>query len=647
MPICFAQSTTVSGTLQDSNGIVWTNAKIQITFQYAPGIAPPYTWSGGDYNSGPINITTDGSGFFSISLPSNTAIVPSGSTWFFSIAPNASTPSVGMSLAVTGVSQDISSQFTTVAPIGKVQTLAFPRTYTNDYLAIPPNDGQMAYNSTEQAYSYWAQGSWHTLVGIDSLSDYVKMHPVSTQTITQPGNTDFSVNTSGSGKMYYNNYEVATINQIPSLTNYVKLIPTTSQVIVQPSNTTLSTNSLNNIVYADQFPGADLGLKIQAAIAASPSTRIVVKIPASSTAYQWATQVIIDPRLVSIEGDGSSNTLINCTIANCLQLNEATFSLEQGGIVSGFSMIGDGSANQIGIESHGVQQQIWDDLSFKGFTGSGAISLYFNNTNVSNGWQERMRLSRVRVQDGAGLNFNYNTSNSQASSFGYANIDVTCDDVNSGEYCLQIQHGLLYNSIIHVQGNVDTGGSLITISAGGTAYDNLYSIQAETQVGASNPICITVATAGQLSGQGLVSCGTMPVVDSNGITFTQHLRIVQPNGGPQTAAIGNMTNFLGSGNTGVANILATDDLTNPYVIFGSVDGPFISSPFVTMQNVGTNAFVIYSCPFQFAGLGSCSAVAEFDNSGGVTIPALAGSGNAVVCINSAGKLYRGTGVTCP
>lgn len=43
--------------------------------------------------------------------------------------------------------------------------------------------------------------------------------------------------------------------------------PTTSQTINQPANTSLNVNRLEGVVFADQFPGADMGAKINAAIA--------------------------------------------------------------------------------------------------------------------------------------------------------------------------------------------------------------------------------------------------------------------------------------------------------------------------------------------------------------------------------------------
>jgi hypothetical protein len=43
--------------------------------------------------------------------------------------------------------------------------------------------------------------------------------------------------------------------------------PTTSQTINQPANTSLNVNRFEGVVFADQFPGADMGAKINAAIA--------------------------------------------------------------------------------------------------------------------------------------------------------------------------------------------------------------------------------------------------------------------------------------------------------------------------------------------------------------------------------------------
>src|SRR5271157_3828535 len=82
--LAFGQSTTVTGTLADANSQVLFGSAYTITFAGVSGS----TWSGGTLTT-TFTGTTDGSGNFSVSLPSNTAISPSGSGWNFQFCPPA------------------------------------------------------------------------------------------------------------------------------------------------------------------------------------------------------------------------------------------------------------------------------------------------------------------------------------------------------------------------------------------------------------------------------------------------------------------------------------------------------------------------------------------------------------------------------
>jgi hypothetical protein len=87
----YAQSTTVSATITDGDSLLWTNATC--TAQLTPGPNAPalsqYGWTGGSlatyYN--PVSCTTNGSGAFSISLPTSGTVSPTGSFYVFTVCP--------------------------------------------------------------------------------------------------------------------------------------------------------------------------------------------------------------------------------------------------------------------------------------------------------------------------------------------------------------------------------------------------------------------------------------------------------------------------------------------------------------------------------------------------------------------------------
>jgi trimeric autotransporter adhesin len=106
----FGQSTTVSGNVTDSGSQAWAGGTYQ--FQFAPNPqfpTGPYTWTGGALNK-VISGTLDGSGNYSVSIPSNTSISPQGSKWILQVTPNATSPSFSTPpTTITGGTQTLNA----------------------------------------------------------------------------------------------------------------------------------------------------------------------------------------------------------------------------------------------------------------------------------------------------------------------------------------------------------------------------------------------------------------------------------------------------------------------------------------------------------------------------------------------------------
>ena len=104
------QSTTVSGNVTDTGSQAWAGGTYQ--FQFAPNPqfpTGPYTWTGGTLNK-VISGTLDGSGNYSVSIPSNTAISPQGSKWILQVTPNATSPSFSTPpTTITGGTQTLNA----------------------------------------------------------------------------------------------------------------------------------------------------------------------------------------------------------------------------------------------------------------------------------------------------------------------------------------------------------------------------------------------------------------------------------------------------------------------------------------------------------------------------------------------------------
>lgn len=110
--ISFAQSTTVSGTVSDTpDAQTWNNGTVTASFNPNPNYPsfPSYVWTGGTLNL-TVSGTLSGTGTYSVSVPSNTAISPQGSTWSFKFCPQATATCFNIgSVTITGATQTLNA----------------------------------------------------------------------------------------------------------------------------------------------------------------------------------------------------------------------------------------------------------------------------------------------------------------------------------------------------------------------------------------------------------------------------------------------------------------------------------------------------------------------------------------------------------
>jgi hypothetical protein len=105
----YGQSTTVTGNVTDAGSQAWIGGSCQFQFSLNPQFPsfPSYTWTGGTLPQ-VVPCTLDGTGNYSASVPSNTAITPQGSKWILQVTPNATSPSFStVPTTITGGSQVI------------------------------------------------------------------------------------------------------------------------------------------------------------------------------------------------------------------------------------------------------------------------------------------------------------------------------------------------------------------------------------------------------------------------------------------------------------------------------------------------------------------------------------------------------------
>jgi hypothetical protein len=138
-----AQYTLVSGTIVDPNGVPYGGAVIAAQLS-SPGatltISNPATCTSSGFGSAPCQIpipgtvgpvTTSAAGAFSLSVPSNTSILPASTQWIFqvTISPGVEAPwgtgsqAFSATITITGATQNISTTLNALAP---KLTQAFP-----------------------------------------------------------------------------------------------------------------------------------------------------------------------------------------------------------------------------------------------------------------------------------------------------------------------------------------------------------------------------------------------------------------------------------------------------------------------------------------------------------------------------------------
>lgn len=160
-PAIAINEATVSGTLIDLGGNVWTRALIALDLVPPATSSNPYLWGGGQLWLSP-RLTADGNGYFFITLPSNSAINPQPNQWRFTIRPSLNRPPVVFTVSLGSSPVDISSAFTAnswQSSIGTVLSMPIPIATISTDVATPASLGSLFYDTTAQSVMFYQQGT--------------------------------------------------------------------------------------------------------------------------------------------------------------------------------------------------------------------------------------------------------------------------------------------------------------------------------------------------------------------------------------------------------------------------------------------------------------------------------------------------------
>jgi Pectate lyase superfamily protein len=145
-----AQTTLTSATVTDSNGQAFINGTYSIAF-FTNGLPGPFFLNGAPFNAQTVfagNLDVTGS-FTNIPIPSNTSITPSGTSWSFTVCPQANSNCYTTPIKITGTSLNVSA-FITPPPI---QVNANPKAVASAYQdseIVGPVVGYTYFNLTSQ-----------------------------------------------------------------------------------------------------------------------------------------------------------------------------------------------------------------------------------------------------------------------------------------------------------------------------------------------------------------------------------------------------------------------------------------------------------------------------------------------------------------
>lgn len=135
----------------------------------------------------------------------------------------------------------------------------------------------------------------------------------------------------------------------------------------------LTAKKINAVRFADQFPGADIGAKINAAIADLPvdygSFRNgPVYVPPGQ--YSFSTTINVDSPGVSIIGAGAHATVLIYTGAgDAFRIRTNPFTVRQAGKLEAMRVIGNANANAVGIHLGDIGGFAIRDVVVADFTG--------------------------------------------------------------------------------------------------------------------------------------------------------------------------------------------------------------------------------------------------------------------------------------
>jgi hypothetical protein len=292
-----AQSTSVSGQITDAGSQAWDNGTFQFLFVPNPQYpASQYTWTGGAFNPNqPITGTMNGSGAYSVSIPSNTAISPINSQWLVKFCPQANPAQCYTTAAVTitGSTQTLNA----TPPAIQVQPGALSVAYSDSEI-VGFVEGSIYWNVTIPALRIYDQGAWvtvgsgggggGTVTSVSCVSGCTVANPTTTPAITVTAGGSGTVTSFSSGNLSpLFTTSVATATSTPAL-SFTASTAAQNAFLSGPSTGGTGAYSFRAIVLAD-LPSLSANTVLGALTATTPSGLALPSCSGASNALIWTS----------------------------------------------------------------------------------------------------------------------------------------------------------------------------------------------------------------------------------------------------------------------------------------------------------------------------------------------------------------------
>ena len=315
---------------------------------------------------------------------------------------------------------------------------------------------------------------------------------------------------------------------------------------ISDSDGVVRLHNLEHFAFADQFGGADLGARINAAIASLGTYGGTVVIPAGTYNDVKTTVKVCSPN-ISIAGSGSAAVQINYTgSGDFIRVEMRPFVLTQAGKISGFTVNGTPS----GVSGVHIADTIGaqlDDVVVNRFNGPSGTGIWLDNIIK---FTERIQVTRVQAgYNTKGVRFTNSNGNSYNLSFGYERILDLRVNVGANQIGLAVDGGNIFHSVINATINVDdTTGIAVAIWGltcagchGSAVEDNLYTLTGECTLCGGLGTFLSMKPTTSFTGSGIVQAFSMQNAIDPTATAYLYIPFI---GGPPSGQFATLPSYL-------------------------------------------------------------------------------------------------------